>query len=197
MESRLNANRGFTSMDEMSEERRPTGPGANLKEITIDVPPPASPDLTERVASGQTASQSLTSSSAEPDQQRTEMICPLCGCQHVRRSPRRGPIEHLRSFFGFYPYRCLGCSSRSFLRTSLDLLPPKRTTGLIEQFLEILGLRTHRWHDSLSRFLHLRKWLRKRRRPSDRRRREMLLYGGGIVVFLALFSLLIWVMGRK
>ena len=184
-------------MDEISEAPLPPGPGSNLKEITIDVPPPASADLTEPVASGQTRSPSPTSSSTEPEQQRTALICPLCGCQHVRRSPRRGPIEHFRSFFGFYPYRCLGCSSRSFLRSSSNLPRPKRTTGLIDQFGGILGLCARRWHDSLSRFLHLRKRLGKRRRPSDRRRQEMFIWGSGIVVFLALFSLLIWVTGRK
>jgi hypothetical protein len=184
-------------MDETGEAPLPTGPVSNLKEFTLEVPPPASPELTEPVASGQAPSPSPTSSSTEPEPQRTALICPLCGCQHVRRSPRRGPIEHFRSFFGFYPYRCLGCSSRSFLRTSSNVPRPKRTTGLIEQVLEIRGLCTHRWHDSLSRFLHLRKRLGKRRRTSYGTRREMLLYGSGIVVFLALFFLLIWVTGRK
>src|ERR1035438_6084371 len=184
------------SMDETGEAPLPTGPVSDLKEFTGEVSPPALPELNQTVVSERAPSPSLTSSSAEPDQ-RTEMVCPKCGCQHVRRSPRRGPIEHLRSLFGFYPYRCLGCSSRSFLRTSSNVPRPKRTTGLIEQFGEILGLCTHRWHDSLSRFLHLRKGLGKRRRPSDRRRQEMFIWGSGIVVFLALFSLLIWVTGRK
>src|ERR1035438_8706498 len=168
-------------MDEISEAPLPPGPGSNLKEITIDVPPPASADLTEPVASGQTRSPSPTSSSTEPEQQRTALICPLCGCQHVRRSPRRGPIEHFRSFFGFYPYRCLGCSSRSFLRSSSNLPRPKRTTGRVEQFLEILGRYTHRWRDYFLRlFLHPRKWAAGRRRLSPRTRREMILWGGGV-----------------
>jgi hypothetical protein len=180
-------------MDETSEAPLPTGPVSNLKEFTLEVPPSVSPELNQTVDPEQAPSPSPTSSSAEPEQQRTALICPLCGCQHVRRSPRRGLIERLRSFFGFYPYRCLGCSSRSFLRTSSNAPQPKRTTGLIQQFGEIIGLRTHRWRDSLSRFLHLKK----RRRPSERSRQEMFIWGGGIVVFLALFSLLIWVTGRK
>jgi len=188
---------GFTSMDETGEAPLPTGPGSDLNEFKGEVSPPASPELIEPVASEQSPCPSQTSSSAEPEQQRIELVCPLCGCQHVRRSPRRGPIEYFRSFFGFYPYRCLGCSSRSFLKTSSNVPQPKRTTGPIEQFGEILGLRTDRWRDSLSRFLHLRKGLEKRRRPSERRRQELFVWGGGIVVFLALFSLLIWVTGRK
>jgi hypothetical protein len=183
-------------MDETGEAPLPTGPGSNLKEFTREVPPPALPEFNPTVPSGQPPSPSPTASSTEPDQ-RTELICPLCGCQHVRRSPRRGLIERLRSLFGFYPYRCLGCSSRSFLKTSSDLPRPKRTMGPVDQFLEILGLGTRRWLDSLSRFLHLRKWLGKRRRPSYGTRRDILLYGGGIVVFLALLSFLIWVTGRK
>jgi hypothetical protein len=184
-------------MDETGEAPLPTGPGSNLKEFTREVPPPALPEFNPTVPSGQPPSPSPTASSTEPDQ-RTELICPLCGCQHVRRSPRRGLIERLRSLFGFYPYRCLGCSSRSFLRTSSNVARPKRTTGPIEHFGEILGLRTRRWRESLSRFfLHPRKWLAKRRRQSYRTQREMLLYGSGIVVFLALFSLLIWATSRK
>src|ERR1035438_3894668 len=171
-------------MDEISEAPLPPGPGSNLKEITIDVPPPASADLTEPVASGQTRSPSPTSSSTEPEQQRTALICPLCGCQHVRRSPRRGPIGHFRSFFGFYPYRCLGCSSRSFLRSSSNLRRQKRTTGPIEHFEAILGLRTNRWHESLSRFFCIPEVAGKCKRPSYCMRREVLLCGGGIVVFL-------------
>ena len=182
-------------MDETGETPLPTGPVSNLKESTLEVPPPALPEFNPTVPPEQAPCPSLTSSSAAPEH-RTALICAECGCKHVRRSPRRGLIERLRSLFGFYPYRCLGCSSRSFLRTSSSL-QPKRTTGLIEQFGEILGLRTDRWRDSLSRFLHLRKGLEKRRRPSERRRQEMFVWGSGIVVFLALFSLLIWVTGRK
>ena len=184
-------------MDETGEAPLPTGPVSNLKGFTLEVPPPALPEFNPTVPSEQARCPSPTSSSPEPEQQRTALVCPKCRCQHVRRSPRRGPIEHFRSLFGFYPYRCVGCSSRPFLRTSSNVPQPKRTTGPIDQFLEILGLGTRRWLDSLSRFLHLRKGLAKRKRSSDRRRQEMFIWGGGIVVFLALFSLLIWVPGRK
>ena len=139
-------------MDETGEAPLPTGPVSNLKEFTLEVPPPASPELTEPVASGQAPSPSPTSSSTEPEPQRTALICPLCGCQHVRRSPRRGPIEHFRSFFGFYPYRCLGCSSRSFLKTSSSLLQPKRTTGRIDQLRGVLGICRLLWHEYFSQF---------------------------------------------
>ena len=174
-------------MDDTGEAPLPTGPVGNLKEFALEVPPPVLPELNQTV-----------DSEPEPEQRRTELVCPLCGCKHVRRSPRRGLVERFRSLFSFYPYRCLGCSSRSFLRTSSSLLQPKRTTGLTEHFGEILGLRTGRWRRSVSRFfLYPRKWLARRRRPWYRTRREMLLYGSGILGFLALLSLLIWATGTK
>jgi hypothetical protein len=156
-------------MDDTGEAPLPTGPVGNLKEFALEVPPPVLPELNQTV-----------DSEPEPEQRRTELVCPLCGCKHVRRSPRRGLV------------------SRSFLRTSSSLLQPKRTTGLTEHFGEILGLRTGRWRRSVSRFfLYPRKWLARRRRPWYRTRREMLLYGGGILGFLAFLSLLIWVTGTK
>jgi len=185
-------------MDETGEAPLPTGPVSKLKELTLEVPPPALPEFNPTVPSEQARCPSPTSSSPEPEQQRTALVCPKCRCQHVRRSPRRGPIEHFRSLFGFYPYRCVGCSSRFFLRTSSNVPRPKRTTGPIDQFRGIRGLCALLWYEYFSQvFLHPRKWLAKRRRRSHDTRQEMFIWGSGIVVFLALFSLLIWVTGRK
>jgi len=105
----------------------------------------------QTTVSKQAPSPSLTSSSAEPEQQ-TELVCPECGSTHVRRSQRTGPSERFRGLFGFYPYRCRGCSSRFFLKTSSNLLRRPHTTGPIKRFREILGLFTYRWHEYLSRF---------------------------------------------
>jgi len=185
-------------MDETGEAPLPTGPVSKLKELTLEVPPPALPEFNPTVPSEQARCPSPTSSSPEPEQQRTALVCPKCRCQHVRRSSRRGPIEHFRSLFGFYPYRCVGCSSRFFLRTSSNVPRPKRTTGPIDQFRGIRGLCALLWYEYFSQvFLHPRKWLAKRRRRSHDTRQEMFIWGSGIVVFLALFSLLIWVTGRK
>ena len=185
-------------MDETGEAPLPTGPVSNLKGFTLEVPPPALPEFNPTVPSEQARCPSPTSSSPEPEQQRTALVCPKCRCQHVRRSSRRGPIEHFRSLFGFYPYRCVGCSSRPFLKTSSNVPRPKRTTGPIDQFRGIRGLCVLLWYEYFSQvFLHPRKWLAKRRRRSHDTRQEMFIWGSGIVVFLALFSLLIWVTGRK
>jgi hypothetical protein len=75
----------------------------------------------QAMVSKQALSLSLTSS-AEPEQQWTGPFCPRCVSKHVRRSGRTGPIERLRGLFGFYPYRCEAYFSRSFLKTSPNLL---------------------------------------------------------------------------
>lgn len=42
------------------------------------------------------------------------ITCPVCQSQAVRRSSRRGLMEHLRSWTGHYPYRCYDCQTRFF-----------------------------------------------------------------------------------
>jgi DNA-directed RNA polymerase subunit RPC12/RpoP len=151
----------------------------------------------QTTVSKQAPSPSLTSSSAEPEQQ-TELVCPECGSTHVRRSQRTGPSERFRGLFGFYPYRCRGCSSRFFLKTSSNLLRRPHTTGPIKRFREILGLFTYRWHEYLSRFFRPpRKWPAERRRAWHRTRRQMLVWAGGIVGFLAILYYLIRDTGPK
>jgi ribosomal protein L37AE/L43A len=111
-----------------------------------------------------------TSSSVKP-QQRREAICPKCGSQRLRRSRRTGPIERLRELFGFYPYRCHECLSRSFLRTSSGLLELARSKS--------------------------KKRPEERRRARERTRREILLWGSGILGFLAILYYLIRDTGPK
>jgi len=40
--------------------------------------------------------------------------CPHCGEATVYRSHRRSWLEHLVSFFGFFPHRCDRCDERFF-----------------------------------------------------------------------------------
>lgn len=105
-----------------------------------------------------------------PQPQR-QAICPRCGSQHVQRSRRMGALERLRGLFGFYPYRCHECLSRSFVKTSSDLLERARS--------------------------HTRKRPEERRRARLRARRELLLWGGGILGFLAILYYVIRDTGPK
>src|ERR1039458_4436262 len=106
---------------------------SSYEEFTIEVPPPAAPELKPAVVSKQAPSHRRTPSRVKPEQQ-TETLCPKCGSKHLRRSRRTGPIERFREFFGFYPYRCHECLSRSFLKTS-----PQSTEGGPVQSPETAG----------------------------------------------------------
>ena len=143
---------------------------SSYEEFTIEIPPPAAPELKPAVVSKQAPSHRRTPSRVKPEQQ-TETLCPKCGSKHLRRSRRTGPIERFREFFGFYPYRCHECLSRSFLKTSSDLLERARSSP--------------------------RKRPEERRRARERTRREMLLWGGGIFGFLAILYYLIRDTGPK
>lgn len=143
---------------------------SSYEEFTIEIPPPAAPELKPAVVSKQAPSHRRTPSRVKPEQQ-TETLCPKCGSKHLRRSRRTGPIERFREFFGFYPYRCHECLSRSFLKTSSDLLERARSSP--------------------------RKRPEERRRARERTRREMLLWGGGILGFLAILYYLIRDTGPK
>src|ERR1022692_1227377 len=94
---------------------------ASYEEFAIAAPPPAAPVHKHPVVSEPAPSPRRTPSAAEPEPHR-EAICPKCGSKHLRRSRRTGPIERFRQAFGFYPYRCHECLSRSFLKTSPNLL---------------------------------------------------------------------------
>jgi len=143
---------------------------SSYEEFTIEAPPPAAPELKQAVVSKQAPSHRRTSSPAKPEQQR-EAICPRCGSKHLRRSRTTGPIERFREAFGFYPYRCHECLSRSFLKTSSGLLEHARSSP--------------------------RKRPEERRRARQRTRREMLLWGGGILGFLVILYYLIRDTGPK
>jgi proteasome lid subunit RPN8/RPN11 len=143
---------------------------SSYEEFTIETPPPAAPELKPAVVSKRAPSHRRTSSPAKTEPQR-EAICPRCGSKHVRRSRRTGPIERFREVFGYYPYRCHECLSRSFLKTSSDLLERARSSP--------------------------RKRPEERKRAQQRTRRELLLWGGGILGFLAILHYLIRDTGPK
>ena len=144
---------------------------SSYEEFTIETPPPAAPQPKPAAVSRQAPAHKRTPSPAKPEPQPTETICPKCGSQHLRRSRRTGPIERLRGVFGFHPYRCHECLSRSFLKTSPDLLERARATS--------------------------RKRPEERKRARLRARREILLWGGGILGFLAILYYMIRDTGPK
>ena len=137
---------------------------SSYEEFTIEAPPPEAPELVRPVVSEVAPSQGRMAALKKPEQQRTKAICPRCGSQHLRRSRRTGPIERFYQVFGYYPYRCNECLSRSFLKTSSDLLELFRSSP--------------------------RRRPEERRRAWHRTRREMLLWGAGILGFLAILSYL-------
>jgi proteasome lid subunit RPN8/RPN11/DNA-directed RNA polymerase subunit RPC12/RpoP len=144
---------------------------SSYEEFTIETPPPAAPELKPPVVSRPAPSHQRTSSASKPEPQQREAICPSCGSKRLRRSRRTGPIERFCGFFGFYPYRCHECLSRSFLKTSPDLLERARSSR--------------------------RKRPEERRRSRQRTRREILLWGGGTLGFLAILYYLIRDTGPK
>jgi hypothetical protein len=96
--------------------------------------------------------------------ERERLACPKCGCKQLRRSHRTNAFQRLPVLFGYYPYRCQECLSRSFLKTS-DLLDAVRPNS------------------------HKRP--EERRRAWLRARREMLLWSVGILGFLVVLHYLI------
>ena len=38
--------------------------------------------------------------------------CTRCGSEDVKRTPRKGLMEHIQSFFFWYPFRCRSCGDR-------------------------------------------------------------------------------------
>jgi len=132
---------------------------SSYEEFTIEVPPSGAPDLNQPVVSKRTSSHRRKPSPVESEQKQAELVCPRCGSTHLRRSRRKGAIERWREVFGVSPYRCHECLSRSFLKTSSDLLERARSHG--QQRPE------------------------RRRGALRRTRREMLLWGCGILGFLA------------
>ena len=143
---------------------------SSYEEFTFETPPPAAPEAKQAVVAKQAPSHRRTPSPAKPEPQR-EAICPRCGSKHLRRSRRTGPIERFREVFGFYPYRCHECLSRSFLKTTSDILERARSSP--------------------------RKRPEQRKRARQRTRREMFLWGGGILGFLAILYYIVRDTGPK
>jgi hypothetical protein len=44
------------------------------------------------------------------------MLCPSCHSPDVHRSRRQGVLDALRSWSGYWPYRCFDCGRRAFYR---------------------------------------------------------------------------------
>jgi len=138
---------------------------ASYGEFSIEPPrPPAQTLKPSPVYREDQSHRRSSSEKAEPHPQ-TETVCPKCGSAHLRRSRTAGPTERLRELFGYYPFRCHECLSRSFVKTSSNLLervlsPPKRRRE-------------------------------ERQRALHRTRREILLWGGGVVGFLMILYYLI------
>ena len=132
---------------------------ASYEEFAIEAPPPAVPERKQPVVSEPAPVYRRTTSPAKPEPH-CEAICPKCGSKHLRRSRRAGPIERFREVFGYYPYRCHECLSRSFLKTSSGLLESARSSP--------------------------RRRPEERKRARQRTRREILLWGGGVFGFLAI-----------
>jgi len=143
---------------------------SSYEEFSIEAPPAAAPELRPVAASKPDSFHRRMPSPAKPEPPR-EAICPKCGSKHLRRSRRTGPIERFREVFGFYPYRCHECLSRSFLRTSSGILERARSSP--------------------------RRRPEERKRARERTRREILLWGGGIFGFLAILYYIVRDTGPK
>ena len=144
---------------------------SSYEEFTIETPPQPAPEVKRAVVSKPAPSHRRTPSQAKPEAPQAEPVCPRCGSKHLRRSRRTGALEQLRGVFGFHPYRCHECLSRSFLKTSPNLLRLARSRG--------------------------RKRPEERKRARQRTRREILLWGGGVLGFLAILYYLIRDTGPK
>jgi len=142
---------------------------SSYEEFSIEIPP-AAPAIKQAVVSSKAQRHKRTASPSKPEQRR-EAICPTCGSKRLRRSHRRGSIERIGEFFGYCPYRCHECLSRSFLKTSPGLLERARSSS--------------------------RKRPEERRRAWQRTRREILLWGAGLLGFLAILYYLIRYSGPK
>lgn len=140
------------------------------EEFSIEAPAPSTPEPKHAAVPVRAESRSRKTS-AKPEPQQTEALCPRCGSKQLRRSRRTGPVERFQGFFGFYPYRCHECLSRSFLKTSSPLLERARASR--------------------------RKRPEERKRAWQRTRRETLLWSGGIIGFLAILYYLVRDTGPK
>jgi len=134
---------------------------SSYQEFAIEIP--AAPQIKHAVVSSKTQRHKQTSSPPKPEERR-ETICPTCGSKHLRRSRRTGLIEQIGELFGFLPYRCHECLSRSFLRTSPGLLERARSCP--------------------------RKRPEERKRARQRTRRALLLWAAAVLGFLAVLRFL-------
>jgi proteasome lid subunit RPN8/RPN11/DNA-directed RNA polymerase subunit RPC12/RpoP len=137
---------------------------SSYQEFTLETPLPVAPQVQQSLVSKAAPSQRRTSAPVKLQPQH-EPICPKCGSKRLRRSRRKGPIERFSEIFGFSPYRCHECLSRSFVKTSSNVLEIARSSR--------------------------RRRPEERKRAWQRTRREILLWGGGVLGFLVILRYLI------
>jgi proteasome lid subunit RPN8/RPN11/DNA-directed RNA polymerase subunit RPC12/RpoP len=132
---------------------------SSYEEFTIESPASERSEVKQAFVSGRAPYQRETSNKKAPSPH-PEVTCPRCGSAQLRRSRRASPVERFRAIFGYSPYRCHECLSRSFLKTSEDLLQRVRSNQPRRR--------------------------EQRKRALRRTRREVLLWGGGALCFLAI-----------
>ena len=158
---------GFFFRDASGEMRT----DSSYEEFSIEAPAPAAAEVKQAAVPRHAPTHKHKAAPAKPEPPKAETICPKCGSGHLRRSRKRGPAERFRALFGFQPYRCHECLSRSFLKTGPSLQNLATST------------RQRRPEE--------------RKRARQRTRREVLLWGGGVFGFLAILYYLIRDTGPK
>jgi proteasome lid subunit RPN8/RPN11 len=140
---------------------------SSYEEFPLETAPPA-PEITARAAptTEKPRRHSPEPAAAPPP----EPVCPKCGSKHLRRSHRKSLFERVSGLFGYYPYRCHECLSRSLLKRS--------------DILESIRPSSHKRPEE-------------RRRAWLRTRREILLWGASIAGFVAILYFLIRDSGPK
>jgi hypothetical protein len=57
----------------------------------------------------------------EAAEERTDTLCPECGCKRLRRLARRGFLQRkVYSRFGYYPWECAACREPLLLKKRLQ-----------------------------------------------------------------------------
>lgn len=58
-----------------------------------------------------------TGEAFKQEAQTSRMVCPKCGFDQLRRLERKGFWEtNIYSFFGYYPWECIKCRTRSMFK---------------------------------------------------------------------------------
>ncbi len=142
---------------------------AAYEEFTIDAPAPKAAPAKAAPPARRPQPRETAPPEDSHETEGHETVCPKCHSAELKRSRRTGPVERLYGAFGYYPYRCQECLSRSFVKIDTGLL---RRAGR-------------------------KKRPEERHRARLRHRREFLLWGGGIVGFLAILYYVVRDTGPK